>query len=193
MKTILVLSALAAVAALSSAGSPLDLYAESKYNGVDYTTTFTLRLTNGDSSWTPGQGWGWIVFSDFDKGPFYDRNTQFYNDSFVGNAGSFVGGPWTGFETTSGDHVGPTLSQAFDMWTPTQVGQTVRWSGRSNVALPDDAVWSALLATSEDKTVDRKSILKGTGVENLNPVPEPATFAAVGVGLLALRRRKRAV
>ena len=182
MKKYLAFVALACTASFAAA-SPLDLFVQSSFNGTNYDYAFTLKLTNTDDSWTAGNGWGWIVFGEQTEYPLFD--------SFVGTPGSIVGGPWTDFDFTDGLHHGPSLSSVIDVWTPTAVGETVRWSGTADIDVPDEFLWSSLYTVGDAAAIEWQPILNGSDSGHLDPVPEPATVAGIGVGLIGLLRRRR--
>src|SRR3954468_23283108 len=84
---------LAAVSfAPSAMATPLTMnFCVQDAGGGQYMYTFTLTLDNHDGTWSPGQGFGWIIFGDAQ----YPGPSQL--DPFNGDPGSLPIGPWTSY------------------------------------------------------------------------------------------------
>jgi len=118
--------------------------------GGQYMYTFTLTLDNHDGSWSPGQGFGWIIFGDAQ----YPGPSQL--DPFTGDPSSLPIGPWTSYGGSGGGHNGPTLSPVVviqppdyppNLWVPAAVGDSLTWRGTSATLVPADQMqWSNLMA-----------------------------------------------
>lgn len=143
IRRIVQLALLAAVFCGASAVSavPLTLYYQVTPGAAvgTYNYDFTLVLDNNDSSWVSGQGWGWLIFGDVPSpGP---TNLT----GFIGNPASLPIGPWTGYSGSSGGHNGPTLSPVLNAWIPTQLNESLTWSGTSTADLPQGQLaWSTI-------------------------------------------------
>lgn len=104
--------------------------------GGTYDYTFTLTLTNGDGSWSPGQGFGWLLFGDAmsDCSPL---------ENFAIDPDDLPVGPWTDLGSSFGYHNGPTLQYVLDCWTPSEVGESLSWSGTHD-NYHSDILWSSI-------------------------------------------------
>ncbi len=118
---------------------------------LDYTITdiggglfdyeFFLIVDNNDGSFLPGQGWRWLIFGDQQEAPSPLT-------AFVGDPGDLPIGPWTFYTSSSGFHNGPTLGDVLDYWKPTDVGDSLFWSGTSTAFLGQgELLWSTLAGT----------------------------------------------
>jgi hypothetical protein len=131
-----VLTMLGGQVAETRANSPFTLYYAIDDNGDGtYSYGFYLVLDNNNGSWSPGQGFDWLIFGDFQSmpSPFSD---------FVMYDGVFPVGPWTQLQGTGGYHNGPTLGPIYDpiamkyvTWVPEEVGDSLSWFGVSSVYL----------------------------------------------------------
>lgn len=126
----------------TSTTEPLTLfYRVRDIGGGLFDYSFTLKLTNLDGSWAPGQGWRWLIFGDQESMPSNLLN-------FIGDTGDLPIGPWTSYGSSGGYHNGPTLSYVLDYWVPTAVGEQLKWSGTSTVDLPaGELLWSTIAGT----------------------------------------------
>jgi hypothetical protein len=154
-------------ACMSAAGAanatPLTMeycVAPAEDGGFEYT--FTLRLTDADGTWQPGQSFNWIVFGDADRAssPLAD---------FVGIGEMPT--PWgdDGVRYSTGTHNGPSLIDYgrfmnFPGWTPGEMGQSVTWRGRSSVYLTSLA-WSNILGSGEQARFEPAVRVTGCGGE----------------------------
>jgi hypothetical protein len=117
---------------LALADSPLALDYVVTDTGLGvYQYDFTLTLTNDDGSWSPGQGYGWIIFGDANQSdsPLSD---------FQMDPAQFPVGPWTSLTSSVGYHNGPTFNYVLDKWVPSDIGDTLQWTGFSAVFLDQD-------------------------------------------------------
>jgi len=102
---------------------------------------FVLTLDNNDGSWQPGHSFNWILFADGSQTP---ANLP----DFIGDLPAPPPFNEEGFSSSSGGHNGPTLldfGTNFDFrgWVPAAIGETLRWSGRSQIRLgAGDLLWS---------------------------------------------------
>jgi hypothetical protein len=179
----LAVAALISATALSGTASATPLrmdYSVNPLGGGVYHYAFTLTLDNHDGTWSGGQGWRWLIFGDTPSpGP---TNLT----GFVGDPSSIVGGPWTGFTSSSGGHNGPTMDFVLDYWVPTGIGSTVRWQGNATANLADGTLAFSTIAGTQGGGIPADYELA-----HLTTVPEPASMAALGLGVLALIRRRR--
>jgi fibronectin-binding autotransporter adhesin len=108
--------------------------------GPVYDYTFTLTMDNHDGTWAPGQGWGWVVFGDVPSG------TSPINDFTM--TGS-VSAPWTlNNGRTSGGHNGPNLDPVLVLWTPSAIGESRTWTGKSaNNVAEGSLLFSTVMST----------------------------------------------
>jgi hypothetical protein len=124
---------------------------------------FELSVDNNDDSYEPGQSWRWIVFGDAPSGsssPLTNWRGDLANSS-----------PWiSSFKTTTGSHNGVTLYDSRDenysngsvlaYWTPTGIGDSLFWSGKSTANLQQgELLFSTLLAT----TPETRANFRGSG------------------------------
>lgn len=178
-KTCITGCAVLAVVSTASAGvGPLSLTYDVYDIGSTYQYDFTLTLTNGDGSWTPGQGWGWLVFGDQESAPSPIAD-------FVGDSSSMPAGPWTFFTTTYGYHNGAVLGDVTEFWVPTTVGDSIAWSGTSSAFVEQGAMqFSTLLTTGG-------AVASNFDIATLG-IPTPGALALLGLaGLFTFGRRRR--
>ena len=147
MRSLFAAIAMAAVAGTSTAASPLTLaYCITDDPSGGYIYTFTLTLDNHDGSWESGQGYNWITFGDV-----------FLADSNFPDFVGFLPAPAPfddeGYSYSGGGHNGPTLldfgvDNDFRGWIPANVGDSITWSGHSNIFLgADEMEWSNLVGS----------------------------------------------
>ncbi len=120
--------------------TPLTLsYSYAPDTGGLYRYQFRMTLDNNDGTWSPGQGWAWIIFAD----AFYRPSML---SDFEGNSSDLPIGPWVEFTSSSGMHNGPTLGPLLSTWVPGFIGESITWSGRSAfAAAPGTMTWSSLI------------------------------------------------
>lgn len=169
--------AFVAVAGVASAFNPISMaVAKSNPSPGSYRYDFMFSLSNLDSSWAPGQGFGWIIF---DLGPGAPLGAG-QLASFSGNVPSLAGSPYTSYGISSGGFNGNMLHNPFALWTPTAIGDSFSFWGTSPTNMdPQDLRWTFLIGPAGSSE----------GVSNA-PVPEPATMVVLGLGLAAFRRRR---
>lgn len=96
----LVGAAMAEMTASSACADPLDLFWTRTVNGAGYDYRFELLLHNRDQTWTAGQNFNWIVFSN---------HSALTSVNFVGGSSYLPIGPFTNYTTSGGGFGGPTL------------------------------------------------------------------------------------
>lgn len=187
MKTLAIAFAAVILLAATADAGPLRLdYSVTDLGGGVYDYDFTLVLDNADSSWAPGQGWGWLIFGD--------SSSSSPLTGYVADVSDLPVGPWTGMTFSSGGHNGPTFSPVGSYWVPTAVGQSLVWSGTSTANLGAGSLLFTTLFTTGGASSENFK------VANLAPVPEPTGLLLAGAGALPLlgfgrrtrRRRRRA-
>lgn len=159
-------------------------YKKTDIGGGLFQYDFKLTLTNHDMTYSPGQGFNWIIFGDV-PGP--GTSTL---DDWVPLSDSF---PNTNMVYTfsSGGHNGPTYLDAVNLstdgWIPTGVGDSVTWNGISANDVPDGAMFFSALIS-----------INGANLPNFQVavrIPEPAAAMTLGVlaacSFLARRRRSQ--
>jgi hypothetical protein len=185
------------VCVLSGVASAMPLRLEYELTDLGsgiYDYDFTLVLDNNDSRWLPVMEWDWIVFGAND---FHDSYPSFDND---GNGPARSDWTTTSFShpissvSTSGGGVnGPTLyigpSPALPGWRPTALGESLSWSGTSQIFLPDgELYWSSVAASHQDHPFNWTFHLAHQ--TNVPDVPEPASLLLVGAGVAILAARR---
>src|SRR5262249_38117797 len=106
-------------------------------NGL-YQYDFNLYLDNHSGTWSPGQGFGWFIFGDAKESssPLQD---------FQMDPSQFPIGPWTSLSSSGGYHNGPTFAFVLDTWVPSDIGDSLQWSGVSAVFLDQgDLLFSSI-------------------------------------------------
>ena len=130
-----------------AAAQPLKMtYSVTPQSGGLYEYEFRLTLTNEDGSWAPGQGFGWIIFGDA------QAQLSPIND-FVGDESDLPVGPFPCYSGSGGFHNGPTFCVveqeppfSFLYWRPTEIGESLEWSGTSATAVEEgQMLWSSLI------------------------------------------------
>ena len=97
-----------------------------------------MTLDNSDGSWSPGQGFGWVVIGDGGNyaSPLWD---------FQGDGATLPSGPWSRFSYTEGACNGPSLGDEREMWFPRFIGDSVTWAGVSGIDLEQGQLyWSSV-------------------------------------------------
>ena len=168
---------LASVISTPVHATPLRLdYSVADIGGGLFDYEFSLVLDNHDGTWSPGQGWGWIIFGDapFSMSPL---------TGFVGDISDLPIGPYTHFASSGGGHNGPTLGSAGAIWSPTAVGDTLNWSGTSTADLAQgELLFSTLLRQNNAVLANFEVAMRS----DPSPVPEPSTWLLMGTGLIGL-------
>ncbi len=128
--------------------SPLRLeYTCTDVGGGFYNYEFELIVDNGDGTFAPGQGWGWVIFGD-------QQQMESNLTDFIGDLNSLPAGPFTQFQSSGGFHNGPTLGPISDgggglvYWFPEAVGDSISWAGDSTAQLGDGELLFSTLITS---------------------------------------------
>lgn len=165
------LSSLALTSA-ANAVAPLRLdYSITPAGAQGFYYEFELTLENSQGSWTPGNGFGWIVFGH--AGP----NLPSPIADFTLDPATFPVGPWNAIAASTGFHNGPSLTPVLNDWIPTAVGDSLTWAGWSQVDGGLDMTWSALSNTPLVSIQFEPS--------NRPTIPEPTTICLVlSMGLL---------
>jgi hypothetical protein len=173
----------------AASATPLRLdFSVNNVGGGIYHYDFTLSVDNHDNTYAAGNGWGWLIFGDQSNAP-----TNLTN--FVMDAGVYPVGPWTDITSSGGGHNGPTFlplhTGAPDFlgvaWIPTGIGASIHWAGTSTANLGDGQLLFSTLTYNVGGAV-AADFEPG----HLTAVPEPATLAALTIGIAALTRRRRA-
>ena len=178
MKTVRYLLVLSAVLVICAGATATPLTMEwqvTDMGGGMYDYEFWLTLDNHDNSWNPGQGWGWLIIGDAESqdSPLYD---------FAGDYGDMPIGPWDEWGWSWGYHNGPTLHYVLDCWFPTQVGETLYFSGTSSVLMHDgEMLWSSIYTQGGASNVE---------FEVAKYIPAPGALALLAVAGLTGRRRR---
>ncbi|MAE70049.1 MAG: hypothetical protein CME06_06225 [Gemmatimonadetes bacterium] len=121
-----------------------------------YDYEFVLKLDNHDSSWEPGQSWGWVIAADAQESdsPLAD---------FVGDPADLPIGPWDTYTVSMGYHNGPTLWHVLDEWSPVEEGDLLTWSGISS-HYTEELLFSTLVGNGELATFEPMHFM-GSGCE----------------------------
>ncbi len=191
---------LATVSATTISEQHYDLemdYSVSLAGGGRYAYDFTLTNTGHIS----GISFGWLIFGD--------TEIPWSNDSYLNPAygvGAFGPGsspwmpdfqmtsptpnPWTYLSSSGGSHNGPTFGYVLDTRVINS-RESLFWSGTSGTYLGQgDLLWSALVV-KEPSGWTLPSIEFAVANLTSSPVPEPGTYALVGLGLLGLAFARR--
>lgn len=161
---------------------PLDLfYTKSSIGGGLLQYDFTLKVTNLDSSYAPGQGWNWIIFGDVPSSTSTLPDFSLSWETFPN--------PNMGFSSSGGGHNGPTfidtVNLGTDGWIPLGVGDFVQWSGTSAFDVPDGSLlFSSLIPLFGATPPDFKPAIP-------TAVPEPSFVLLVGGLILAADQGRR--
>lgn len=127
---------------LTGNASPLRMDYIVNPSGGGYSYDFRLILDNSDSSWSPGQGWNWLIFGDKQGGPSALAD-------FKLSPGTLAVGPFSTLTRSAGGHNGPTFAPLRGAhWTPSGVGDMLQWSGTSSGFLDDGQLLFSSLMTS---------------------------------------------
>ena len=169
--------------------TPLRLdYTVTDNGNNQYAYQFQLILDNNDNSWVSGQGWGVIRFGNGVRGESGPRLTN-----FVGDDSALPVGPFTTYIDPTGlfgpglDGADPNDNSKAAIWVPTAVGQSLYWSGTSNVNLAQGQ-----LNFRAARTVGMPgSSGVATLVDSIQVIPEPGTMVLAGMGLLLLGAKTR--
>lgn len=196
-----------------SQATPLRLDYTKDYHGNGLTYyNFTLTLMNQDDSWTPGQGFSWIIFGDAPS----LGDGAFANFAFISSSGH-----WDQVTMPNGPYNGVLLGPPTQTWTPGQVGDFISWRGSSTTDALDGSIFFSALnskgsdihnAPARDVSPDKQSPFTvlpnsssssssssgGSSSGGINdPVveplatPEPATIAMTALVLAAVSLRRK--
>jgi hypothetical protein len=189
---------LALLAAVPSEAATLMLdYSVATSPTGTYRYNFELRLVDEDGTWRSGQQWDWIVFGDRPgsglPSGFCPTGLSCPTDAFVNFSSS---DPTANLGFSGGGHQGPTIQYGSSVllpgWQPTQVGDTLTWSGESSIFLGSGQLfWSTLVTGGGAQRVD----FSVANLRAASAVPEPETWMMLILGFLgigaALRSTKR--
>jgi hypothetical protein len=169
--------------ARADVGLTLHLVPPTSLGGGLYQYHFFLDVNN-PGSWTPGQGYGGLIFGDVRSANAPSPISDF-------TMTSAVPGPWTGLGDASGFHNGPSFRPTTDaslnpiIWTPANRSDRLDWYGTSSNDTTD-LLWSTLFTTN------------GATPANFTPVvvvPEPSPLvlglACLAIGLCASAAGRR--
>jgi hypothetical protein len=146
--------------------------------GALYQYDMTLSVDTSASAWTPGMGWGWLIFGDV------ANNTTSPLAGFQ-MITTFPVGPWTSLSSSSGGHNGPTFAPVGNQWIPTAASDTLFWSGTHSFNAPDNTLTFSTLSVGGGATAPSFKIM------TTNPVPEPISMISLASGAAMLLRRRR--
>lgn len=181
MKTLktLAIAALALVAQATVA-TPLTLSYQVTNLGSSYQYDFNLVLDNHDNSWAAGEQWDWLVFGDRVGGGSNAEAIKCVDWTWISLAAGSTS------TCSSGAHQGNTLGLGgngviLPGWSPTAVGQSLSWSGKtSTLVSPDNMYWSSLITGGGAQTVQFEK------AKNTANLPEPASLLLFSLGLISL-------
>ena len=187
MKIRLALLPLALCAALPAEAATLVLdYSVANNPNGTYRYNFSLRLANQNNTWTPGQQWDWIIFGDrsgFGQ-PSGFCETGICSQNFFNFTSS---DPLARLTDSGGGSQGPTIfygdSVVLPGWQPANVGDTLNWSGDSQILIGSGQMfWSTLVTGGgAERYQFQAANLTGAGA-----VPEPATWAMLILGFFGV-------
>jgi hypothetical protein len=161
MKTISLMLAVTLLGAAALNAVPIRM--EYTVSGTGpYTYQFWLILDNNDNSWQSGQGWGWLIFGDI-------ANNQASPLTNYSHTSGWPVGPWTSLTTSGGGHNGPTFYPVSNTWwIPTQMNETLTWTGSSSANLGQgQMLWSTLQRTGNGTVLANFEVARLITVEVL--------------------------
>ncbi len=153
-----------------------------------FSYNFTLTLDNHTGTWSPGQGWGWMIFGDLFIGDIDPNTNPLFGLGQWPASGpgvpdftmtSAIPGPWAQLSSTGGSHNGPTFAFVLDYWKPLGIGDSLHWSGTSSADL-SSILFSSLIGT------DGVQLPIFESAHVTQTTPEPSSIATLTFGLLAI-------